>query len=104
MPRKKKEIALLPPSPLEVNRAIYKASFYQFYVDAFRILEPETDYSPNWHIKYLCDVLQEEAERISRKEVKKQDIIVNVPFRSSKSLICSIVFPAWCWIKFPTMK
>ncbi|MFD2717885.1 phage terminase large subunit [Hymenobacter monticola] len=104
MPRKKKEEALLPPSPLEVNRAIYKQSFYQFYKDAFKVLEPNTDYQDNWHVKYLCDVLQEETERIARKETKQRDIIINIPFRSSKSLICTVVWPAWVWCKYPTMK
>ena len=77
MPRKKKEPALLPPSPIEVNRALYKQSFYQFYKDAFPILEPITDYQDNWHVKEICDILQAEAERIAKKETKKQDIIIN---------------------------
>ena len=28
----------------------------------------------------------------------------NVPFRSSKSLICSIIFPAWVWCKYPALR
>lgn len=88
----------------ELRKNIYKESYHEFYVDAFKILHPGENYSPNWHSKYICDILQKEAERIIRKEKREKDIIINIPFRSSKSMICTVIFPAWVWTIHPQMK
>ncbi|MCP3660175.1 MAG: phage terminase large subunit [Bacteroidetes bacterium] len=58
----------------------------------------------NWHIKYICDILQEETERIKNRIPKEKDIIINVPPRSLKSFIVSICWPAWSWIPMPSMQ
>jgi predicted phage terminase large subunit-like protein len=88
---------------LEIRRQLYRKSFYEFMKDAARVLEPATDWDWNFHHEYLCDVLQKEAERIDRKEKKAWDIIINVPFRSSKTMITSIIFPVWCFAVFGNM-
>lgn len=52
----------------------------------------------NWHIKYICDELQQVAERIKRREPKLFDyFIFNVPPGTSKSTIVSEMYPAWTW-------
>lgn len=38
------------------------------------VLEPSTKWSFNWHIEYVCNILQEEVERIIRGD-KKQKIL-----------------------------
>lgn len=81
----------------ELIRDIYKTSYYEFFKDAFRILHPNEPYNDNWHIKYICDTLQEELERILRREKRNHDLIINIPFRAAKSMICTIIFPVWCW-------
>jgi len=48
--------------------------------------------------------MQKEAERIIRGEEKTDDIIINVPVRSGKSLIASVAFNAWVWTIDPTFK
>jgi predicted phage terminase large subunit-like protein len=88
----------------EVERAIYKRSFYEFYKAAFCQLHPGDPYDDNWHAKYLCDVLQEEALRIIARKPREKDIIINVPPRSSKSMIATVIWPIWCWTMEPTMK
>jgi len=88
----------------DLLKSIYRDSYYEFYVAAFKILHPGEDYSDNWHAKYICDQLQVEAERISRKEKRDKDIIINIPFRSSKSMICTVIFPVWAWTFHPEMK
>jgi hypothetical protein len=85
-------------------KEIYSKSYYEFYKQAYKILLPGEHYSDNWHIKYLCDRLQEECERIIDRRVRKKDLVINVPFRSSKSLICTVVYPVWCWIRDQSMK
>ena len=89
---------------IEIRRDIYKNSYYEFFKDAFLVLNPTDDYSDNWHIKFLCDRLSEETFRIKNKQPREKDIIVNVPFRSAKSLICTVVYPVWSWLIFREMK
>lgn len=98
------ELKILSRLEILLERKIYKQSFYEFYKAAFCQLHPGIDYDENWHAKYLCDVLQKEAERIIRKEPREKDIIINVPFRSSKSVLTTICFPVWCWTLDPSMK
>lgn len=90
---------------LDLERDIYRESYYEFYKKAFAQLHPGDHYDENWHAQYLCSVLQKEAIRIKNKERKEKDIIINVPFRSSKSLIVTIIWPVWCWACVdPSMK
>lgn len=79
-------------------------SFYEFVKDAFAIIDPETTYIDNWHVKYICDLLQSETHRIRLKLPKTKDIIINVPPRSLKSIIVSQCWPAWAWIHAPHLK
>lgn len=91
-----------------LQRTIYKKSLYDFFVDAVKILEPSTEWDYNWHIKYLCDVLQKDAYRLHNKHPRdtngSSDKIINIPFRSAKSLIFSVIFPAWLWTWYPEAK
>lgn len=89
---------------LELQRDIYRESYYEFFKDAFKVLNPTDDYSDNWHIEYLCDRLQQETIRIKNKEPRQKDLIINIPFRSAKSLICTVCYPVWSWIIYPEMK
>lgn len=56
----------------------------------------------NWHMGVLCDELQRVAERVFRGENRKYDLVINVPPGTSKSTICSRMFPAWVWTRMPT--
>ena len=82
----------------EIQREIFKRSFYLFVQWAALILEPQTKWSWNFHHEYLCNILQKETFRIKNGEKRTKHIIINVPFRSSKSLICSICYPIWNFI------
>jgi predicted phage terminase large subunit-like protein len=79
-------------------------SYYQFFLRAYKVLEPEDELQDNWHIKYLCDLLQQEAERVIRKEKKKHDLIINIPPRTLKSKIVTVCWNAWVWTKAPHIK
>ena len=86
------------------KREKYKRNYYAFFLEAFKVLEPSTKIDANWHIKYLCDILQTEAKRIKDGIPRANDWIINVPFRSGKSLIVSICFNAWWWTFYPEGK
>ena len=48
----------------------------------------------NWHIEYLCNEIQEMAERVFEGKPKEYDLIINISPGSTKSTICSRMFPA----------
>lgn len=87
-----------------LQKTVYKKSLYEFFKKAVLVLEPTTNWVFNWHIKFLCDVLQEDAFRVQQGLPRVSDRIINIPFRSAKSLIFSVIFPAWVWGWFPEAK
>lgn len=88
---------------LELKRLIFTESYYEFFRWSFGVLFPNEKYEDTFHIKYLCDLYQVEIERIIRKEERTTDLIVNIPPRTSKSLITSVSLLAWMWIKQPSL-
>ena len=87
-----------------IKKKLCELEFYEFFKAAWHIVEPSVPLSTNWHHKYLCDELQAEAERIIKQMPKSRDIIVNVPFRSTKSLLVTVLFPVWCWVRDPKLR
>lgn len=87
-----------------VKRGIYAKDYHRFFLKAWKISEPHTPYIPNWHVPYLCSVLQAEVERIAAGRKKKQDLIINIPPRSSKSWVVTMALNAWAWINYPWLK
>jgi len=87
-----------------LQKKLSEMSFYEFFKAAWVVVEPAVPLSTNWHHKYICDTLQEECERIIAQKPKTKDIIINVPFRSTKSLIVTVMFPVWAWIKSPKLR
>jgi len=88
----------------ELKRTIYRESYYEFFKACFPLISGGDALNDNWHIKYICDRLQKELNRIIAKKKREKDIIINVPFRSSKSRIVTIAFPVWSWIIRPETK
>ncbi len=79
-------------------------SFYTFFQTFWNVAVPTNTGYFNWHVKYLCDQLQILAERVFRNEERKYDLIINVPPGSTKTTICSIMFPAWVWTRMPSAR
>lgn len=79
------------------------ASFYDF-VRLFwdTIIKEKPVY--NWHIKYLCDELQKLAPYIVERKPKPYDVIINIPPGTSKTTICTIMFPVWLWTQDATLR
>lgn len=95
--------ALLTVDEQLLRAELCRKSFF-FFVKEFWSTIIAEDPVYNWHIKYLCDELQEVAERLKRREKKEHDIIINIPPGSSKSTIVSQMYPAWCWTIDPSMR
>jgi len=62
-----------------------------FVREAWHVLEPSTPYVHGWHIEAICQHLEAVTDgRITR-------LLINVPPGSSKSMIVSVLWPAWEW-------
>ena len=82
-------------------RDICRESFADFVKEFWNEINTEP-LSWNWHMQYLCDELQDVAENLFEGKPRKHDLIINISPGSSKSTICSQMFPAWCWIRMPS--
>lgn len=83
---------------IDALNAACRTSFDAFAMRAFREIEPSAPYQWNWHIGCICDHM----ESVYRGELPK--LIINLPFRSLKSFLVSVAFPAWVLGKDPTQK
>lgn len=82
-------------------RKLCRDSFYDFV----RHFWFETSTEPpvwNWHIKELCQILQHAAERVFKRLPKEHDYIINIPPGTTKSTICSVMYPAWILSRMPS--
>lgn len=75
-----------------LEKEICEESFYEFVKRAWRYVDT-APFIDGWHIKLICDKLQE----LSDRKIKR--LLINIPPRFSKSTIVSVLFPAWCWIR-----
>ena len=58
----------------------------------------------NWHMDVMCEELEAVAYRVAAGLPNDYDLATNVPPGTTKSIIHTIVFPVWCWMKWPWMK
>lgn len=77
------------------KRILAKRYFYEFVKQAWGVVEPDHAFEDNWHIKALSEHLQ------AVHEGKIENIILNVPPGTMKSLLVCVFFPAWVWIHSP---
>lgn len=87
-----------------IESEICKRSFYDFFVRAWHVLEPNRELITNWHLEYLCSVAEEEVRRIAHGRQKDHDYLVNMPFRAAKSMIFSVMLQPWAWIEYPHLR
>ncbi len=70
-------------------------SLRAFVRQAWPILEPVTVYQASWHIDLICEYL----EAITASDCRR--VVFNVPPRYTKSLLGSVLWPVWEWIRHP---
>ena len=97
-------MALSKQEVLAAYKYTLEHNFFFFFKESWHILEPAIELQTNWHHKYICDLLQIEIERIGERKPKTKDIVINIPFRSTKSTIVSQMLLAWAWIQYPELR
>jgi predicted phage terminase large subunit-like protein len=90
-------------NPLLIVRELNNRSLYHF-IQWFWPVISNQEFSGNWHIEKLCKELEDIANRVGNREKKLHDLIINVPPGTTKTITCSIMFPAWCWTKWFWMR
>ncbi len=66
--------------------------------DAWKWVEPGTEFADNWHIELICKHL----EAITRGEFNR--LIINVPPGTMKSLLVCVFWQPWVWTERPEKK
>ena len=79
---------MLPPTMAHVNAACRK-DLVSFVRKVFHVLAPSAVFQMNWHICAIAYCL----EQIRFGRIKR--LIITVPPRSLKSILCSVAFPAF---------
>ncbi len=87
----------------ELFAELCKDDFF-FFVQEFWDTVIAEDPVYNWHIPYLCSELQKMAKRVIKGLPKRYDLIINIPPGTTKSTICSVMFPAWLWAVMPSAR
>jgi predicted phage terminase large subunit-like protein len=91
-------------NPMAVTRELNDRSLYDFLQYFWPVIAASYQFQPNWHIELLCQELEKLAYRVGARLPREYDLIINVPPGSTKTITCSIMFPAWCWTKWPWMR
>jgi predicted phage terminase large subunit-like protein len=88
---------LLSPSMAHV-RAACRQDFVSFVRKTFHVLNPGATFHMNWHICAIAHAL----EQVWLGHTKR--LIITVPPRSLKSVMCSVALPAWVLGRDPTKR
>jgi predicted phage terminase large subunit-like protein len=76
-----------------LDQSLARDSLAEFVRQAWHIIEPITPLLWNWHLDAICEHL----EAVANTDLVR--LIVNLPPRSGKSLVASVLWPAWVWTK-----
>ena len=93
-----KDARYLAALQAEQLKRVAERSFPAFVRQAWPILEPTTPFLPNWHIALVCEYL----EAVTAGEIRR--LVINLPPRYGKSLLVSVLWPAWEWIRHPATR
>jgi predicted phage terminase large subunit-like protein len=77
---------------LRAEAAKLESSLIEFYKASWPVFDP-APYVHGWHLEAIAEHL----EAVSRGEIRK--LLITMPPRHSKTLMTSVVWPAWLWAK-----
>ncbi|HNC11723.1 MAG TPA: phage terminase large subunit [Cyclobacteriaceae bacterium] len=69
-------------------------TLHEFMCEAWASVDP-AQFVDGWHLRAICDHLT------AVSECQIMNLLVNMPFRHCKSLLCAVFWPAWEWISRP---
>jgi predicted phage terminase large subunit-like protein len=75
-----------------------EVSLISFAEQAFPIIEPGLQFRNNWHLRAIAEHL----EAVSSGEIS--NLVINIPPGCMKSILVSVAWPAWEWIRNPELR
>jgi hypothetical protein len=72
-------------------------SLHEFVKGCWPIISGGYTFQDGWAIQAVCSHL----EAVERGDIKR--LLINLPPRTGKSLVCSVAFPVWCWLRNPAL-
>src|SRR5207248_5263203 len=84
-----------PNAREKIEREYAARSLSEFVSQAWHVVEPATPFVPGFHIDAIVDHL----EAVTRGQIR--NLLITVPPRHMKSLLVSVFWPAWEWIRWP---
>src|SRR5437763_6486498 len=79
----------------DIDRELATRRLRDFVLQAWAVLEPSTPFVQGWHI----DAIVEHLEAVTNGQIR--NLLINVPPRHMKSLLVSVFWPAWEWLRWP---
>jgi hypothetical protein len=95
-----------PLSPIVLLDAVRRArhqrvaerSLIEFSKQAWEVIEPGARFVDGWHLHAIADHL----EAVSDGEIN--NLIINIPPGCMKSILVSVMWPAWEWARDPSLR
>lgn len=84
-------------NPELVEKALAEKKLIEFHRLMWTQIDPKP-YKHGWHLEAIAEHL----EALHRREIRR--LLINIPPRHSKSLLCAVSFPAWMWLHDPTVQ
>lgn len=81
----------------QAQKEMCEKSLAYFTRTFWDVIEPGTKLAWNWHIKVICGYLEEFA----KGNLPNNRLIINVPPGALKSVLVSVMLPAWIWATRP---
>lgn len=82
----------------EASAELCRRSLAEFVKEAWHVVEPGTPLRWNWHIEAICEHL----EAVTRGDIYR--LLINIPPGHMKSILTSVMWPAWEWIDQPFLR
>jgi predicted phage terminase large subunit-like protein len=79
-------------------KAILREDLIAFITKGFRFLNPNANFSSSWYVEHLA------YELLQTQTGGSQLMTISIPPRHGKSTIVSVIWPAWCLGRNPTMR
>jgi predicted phage terminase large subunit-like protein len=84
------------PSRRDVMRSLAQDSLYEFIKQAWKHIDPQP-FVDGWVLQAVAEHLQ----AVSEGQIR--NLLINIPPRCAKSLTTCVFWPAWEWIRDPSM-
>ena len=89
---------MIEANPRDLLKLVYKLDLYSFVEASFAVLEPGNTFIAARYLELLCAALMQ----VDARAVKR--LIINMPPRHLKSIVTSVIFPAWLLMRDPKTK